>query len=127
MQDGAPAHTSNSTQTYLVDHLGAENFWDKELCPPSSPDANPLDFSFWSALAGAVTGGPMMPKNRDQLVKAIEDRWLEVLKPEFVEKTCSAAWERLRRIVDADGGYIERIRTMQTTEDEDVDDNNNVV
>ncbi len=50
MQDGAYAHTSNST------HLDAANFWSKLQWPPSSPDANPLDFSFWNELTVVLMG-----------------------------------------------------------------------
>ena len=42
-QDGAPAHTSNKTQDWLRDNEIA--FWDKKMWPPSSPDANPMDYS----------------------------------------------------------------------------------
>ncbi len=103
MQDGAPAHTSNSTQKYLADHLGKENFWNKSAWPPSSPDANPLDFSFWAALAEASTAAGV-PQNRAALITRLEDVWHQVLDPSYVRKTCTAAWDRLRRICDADGG-----------------------
>ena len=43
MQDGAPSHTSNKTQAYLRENF--DEFWSKEKWPPSSPDANPMDFS----------------------------------------------------------------------------------
>lgn len=43
MQDGAPAHTSNKTQAYLSENF--DEFWPKNKWPPSSPDANPMDFS----------------------------------------------------------------------------------
>ncbi len=125
MQDGAPAHTSNSTQGYLNDHLGQENFWHKAQWPPSSPDVNPLDFSFWNQLATAVTGSTV-PQNRAALIRRLEDMWHEVLHPEYVRKTCQGAWPRLRRIVEAQGGYIERIRTTNMAEEEDVDLNNNL-
>ncbi len=126
MQDGAPAHTSNSTQQFLVDNLGKNNFWAKDKWPPSSPDANPLDFSFWNELAAAVTGpGVTVPQNRQSLIRPLEETWHQVLEPSYVRKTCYSAWARLQRIVDANGGYIERIRTAATAEDVPVDENNN--
>lgn len=91
MQDGAPAHMSNSTQKYLVDNLGSNNFWNKSMWPPSSPDANPLDFSFWNALATAVTAGGNVPPNCQSMIRKLEDVWHEVLKPDYVRKTCQAA------------------------------------
>ena len=75
------------------------------MWPPSSPDCNPLDFSFWSVLASAVCD--TAPKNRADLIQRIQDRWHEVLRPEFVVKTCKSAWDRLRHVVDAGGSYIE--------------------
>ncbi len=131
MQDGAPAHTSNSTQAWLRSNLGENNFWSKTSWPPSSPDANPLDFSFWNALATAVTGprtagnGPTVPQNRAALIRRLEDTWQQVLEPSYVRKTCQAAWDRLRRIRDAQGGYIERINTSVVDNEDSVDENNN--
>ena len=126
MQDGAPAHTSNSTQKYLMDHLGENNFWKKTAWPPSSPDANPLDFSFWNQLATTVTATGV-PKNRESMIRRLEEVWDNVLEPEYVRKSCSAAWDRLRHIRDAHGGYIERFRTAATGPEEDLDQNNNVI
>ncbi len=46
-QNGAPTHTANSTQSYLLSELG-ENGWPKKMWPPSSPDCSPLDLAVWS-------------------------------------------------------------------------------
>ena len=92
--------------------------------PPSSPDANPLDFSFWSQLARAIKN-KSVPKNREDLIRRLEGTWHQVLEPNYVEKTCLPAWDKLRRIVAVDGGYIERIRTPKINDNCDVDQNNN--
>ena len=47
-QDGAFSYTSNKTQTWCKDNF--LRFWSKEFWPPSSPDLNPMDFSFWYML-----------------------------------------------------------------------------
>ncbi len=107
MQNGAPAHTSKSTQEWLAKNLGENNFWKKELWPPSSPDCNPMDFSIWAKLVSAVC--KKEPKNRDHLVQRIEGMWLDLLDVDYVTKTCSAAWDRLRRVVEAEGDYIEAV------------------
>ena len=104
MQDGAPAHTSRATQGWLETNLGMENFWSKTMWPPSSPDANPLDFSFWAALAGAVGAVPV-PQSHVALIHKLEGIWDEVLEPSYVIRTTAVAWERLRRIVAAEGSY----------------------
>ncbi len=126
MQDGAPAHTSRSTQAFLEEHVGKNNFWSKLLWPPSSPDCNPLDYSFWNELATAVTA-VSVPPNRQELIRRLEQVWHQVLTPEYVQKTCSSAWERLRRVRAARGGYIERFRAMEEDVEEAIDGNNNVI
>ena len=40
-QDGAPAHTSRSIMAFLDSET--MEFWMSPMCPPSSPDLNPLD------------------------------------------------------------------------------------
>ncbi len=59
-----------------------------------------------------------VPQNRTELIKRLEDRWHQVPMPNYVVKTCSAAWDRLRRVVDANGGYLKPVETV-------VDENNN--
>ncbi|KAI6657114.1 Transposase [Oopsacas minuta] len=51
-QDGAPAHTANSTQELLRTNI--PDFISKVEWPPSSPDLNPLDFSVWSILESSA-------------------------------------------------------------------------
>lgn len=85
MQNGAPAHTSASTQNLLAMELGADGFWSKEMWPPSSPDCNPLDFSFWTALATTV--GDTASKNRAELISRLQERWRHVLHHDYVVKT----------------------------------------
>ena len=47
-QDGAPVHTSNSTQSWLRNNIS--DFVSKEEWSPYSPDLNPMDYSIWSLL-----------------------------------------------------------------------------
>ncbi len=126
MQDGAPAHTSRSTQAYLEQNLGKDNFWGKQQWPPSSPDCNPLDFSFWNELATAVTA-VSVPPNRTELVRRLEQVWHQVLTVDYVARTCKSAWDRLRRVRAARGGYIERFRSVRDAKEDVVDENNNVM
>ena len=81
-----------------------------------SPDASPLDFSIWNQLSRSVCD--TVPKNREDLVQRLQQRWHDVLKVDYVKKTCSAAWDRLRRVVDANGEYLKPKDV--------VDENNNV-
>ncbi|KAI6648521.1 hypothetical protein LOD99_8153 [Oopsacas minuta] len=47
-QDGAPAHTANTTQDWMKHNT--PNFIHKDEWPPYSPDLNPMDYSVWSIL-----------------------------------------------------------------------------
>ncbi|KAI6648412.1 hypothetical protein LOD99_8202 [Oopsacas minuta] len=47
-QDGALAHTANSTQTWLQHNF--PGFIQKKEWPPYSPDLNPMNFAIWFIL-----------------------------------------------------------------------------
>ena len=51
-QDGAPAHCSRHTVTYLRSHV--PEFTDPENWPPNSPDLNPVDYSAWGLATDCV-------------------------------------------------------------------------
>ena len=110
MQDGAPAHTSRSTQAWLLANLGEDGFWPKSWWPPSSPDCNPLDYSGWNELVRAVCA--TTPKSRDDLVQRLEGSWHQVLNRSYIIKTCAIAFDRLRHVVEADGAHIEAVVNM---------------
>ena len=105
MQNTGPAHTSKSTQEWLTKILGEDNFWKKEIWPLSSPDCNPMDFSIWAKLVSAVC--KQEPKNREHLVQKIKGMWMDLLDEDYVIRTCSAAWDRIMCVVEAEGNYIE--------------------
>ena len=63
----------------------------------------------------------MRPKNHANLVRQLEDRWIEVLDSNYVVKCCATAWDRLRRIVDANGNYI-RPKDVDNSGEESDDD-----
>ena len=48
-QDGAPCHTSNVTQKYLMNRLQSKGFYPKMMWPPppNLPNLNPLDYHVW--------------------------------------------------------------------------------
>jgi len=52
-QDGAPAHRSCHTVTYLRSHV--PEFTEPENWPPNSPDLNPVDYSVWGVATDGVT------------------------------------------------------------------------
>ena len=57
MQDGAPAHRAKDTIKLLEDYFGnliAGGTYHGAPHPANSPDFNPLDYYFWSAMKGIV-------------------------------------------------------------------------
>ena len=81
-----------------------------------------------AALAALVTAGTAMtvPKNHQLLIRRLEETWLEVLIIIIIKNCQISIKNKLRRIVYADGGYIERIRTAANANEDDLDQNNNV-
>ena len=101
-QDGAPSHTSKFTQAFL--RQNNTTFLEKDFWPPSSPDANPMDFCLWSVLEE-------MPCKKSY--KCLEDlkvglvaAWDEI-SMETVRAAVDAVQKHLQRIVKAAGGHIE--------------------
>ena len=54
-QDGAPAHTSKTTQEYLDG--ATPDFIRKDEWPPQSPDCNPMDYAVWDSSSQKVYAG----------------------------------------------------------------------
>jgi hypothetical protein len=105
MQNGAPAHTSNSTQKFLLEELGAEGFWDKNQWPPSSPDFNPLDFSVWSVLKAKACS--RSASSTTTLVRKLKEAWDTIVTADYIRKCCNSVRKRFCAVVQADGGHIE--------------------
>ncbi|QQP51133.1 Putative transposable element [Caligus rogercresseyi] len=82
-QDGAPAHTEM-------------DFWAKDLWPPQSSDANPLDYAFWPHIETKACN--ICHPNIDALKAAVNQEWAGMYE-DFVK--------RLIAIVAANGGHIE--------------------
>ena len=101
-QDSAPAHGSNKTQAWLAKNLA--NYWPKELWPPNSPDANPLDYGIWGEMTKKV--GATSYNSTDDLKAAIVREW-DALPEAYIVKTCKSFRRRLEDILAANGGHIE--------------------
>ncbi|QQP36674.1 Uncharacterized protein FKW44_021842 [Caligus rogercresseyi] len=77
---------SRETQAWLLENLPYH--WSPDLCPPSSPDCNPLNYFFWS------------------MVPIVEE--FTNMKKDVVAKACGRFRHRLEMVVATDGGYIEK-------------------
>ena len=101
-QDNAPGHASNKTQRWIVANLPGA--WTKEFWPPSSPDANPLDYSIWSVIEAKACATPH--PNLTELKASITREWA-AMTDSYVVKTFKAFRPRIEAIIEAEGGHIE--------------------
>ena len=101
-QDGAPAHTSNTTQEWLKANI--PDFIRKEEWPPCSPDLNPLDYSIWSILESRACSKPHNSMN--SLKKSLCREW-EKIPQEMMRAAAQGFPDRLKAVISKKGGYIE--------------------
>ena len=101
-QDSAPGHMADLTQKWCKKHL--PDFIPKDLWPPNSPDLNPLDFAVWGYIEpkACATSHP----NINSLKEAICREWDDMPK-EFIEKSCTSFYRRLKAVIEAGGDHIE--------------------
>ncbi|KAI6656176.1 hypothetical protein LOD99_1509 [Oopsacas minuta] len=101
-QDGAPAHTSNVTQTWLQSNIPC--FIEKEQWPPYSPDLNPMDYSVWSILESRVCA--KSHKSIDSLKRKLREEW-EKIPQDVLRAAVEALPGRISSVIHDKGGYIE--------------------
>lgn len=102
-QDSAPAHKARVNQEWLKNNV--PNFISHTEWPSKSPDANPLDYCLWSILETKV--GAKKYHSMDAFKKAIVREW-DKIPEDHVRRACEAFTTRLKEIVKAKGGHIER-------------------
>ena len=99
-QDGATCHTSKKSSGWCRRNL--YKYVKKQDWPANSPDLNPLDYYFWSAVI------KKMPKKRfetkEELIEAIEIAMNKVSIQEC-EKAVNSFWARCRTVENANGAY----------------------
>ena len=103
-QGGARPHTANETLMYLRNHCSSllePNYW-----PPNSPDLNVLDYCVWGAIEDKVWQNDVIA-NIDELKDAIVREW-EAFPQESFNRAIGEFRLRMRNVIEADGGHIER-------------------
>ena len=101
-QDGAPAHTSKATQSWLQANF--PGFISKEEWPPYSPDLNPMDYSVWSILQTNACSDSHT--NINALKQKLCREW-ERIPQETLCAAIEALLGRIKRVIQNKGGYIE--------------------
>ena len=96
--------TTQKQQQWAYLRENFDEFWSKEKWPPSSPDANPMDFSVQSILETKVC-----KKNYSSvkvLTKSLQQEWKKISVDE-IRKICAAAPNRLKAIAEKEGHHVE--------------------
>ena len=101
-QDGAPAHTANSTQDWLRRNI--PGFISKDQWPPYSPDLNPMDYSIWSILETKACSKSR--KSIESLKKSLVVEW-EKVPQEVLRAAVEALQGRITAVIKNNDGYIE--------------------
>ena len=101
-QDGAPAHTSKLTQSWLKENI--PDFITKEEWPPYSPDLNPMDYSIWSILETKACA--KAHTNVESLKASLRREWAKIPQ-ETLRAAVEAFPRRLKTVIQKKGGYIE--------------------
>lgn len=104
-QDGAPCHTSEAIQKYLVGRLGSRGFWPKDFWPPSSPNLNPLDYHVWTRVEEKACSRPH--SNIIDLKKSVDAAW-NSMNMEDLRTACGAFRRRLEACIAAEGSIFEK-------------------
>ena len=100
-QDGAPCHTSAKSMQWCFNNF--HRVTDNHKWSANSPDLNPLDYYFWSAIERQMEGKKY--KDYDELKKGIVDAIEKVPKAQITH-ACTSFMSRLRKVEQAKGEYV---------------------
>ena len=78
-QDGARAHTAKDTIKYIKDNM--PGYIPPEMCPPNSPDLNPVDYGIWESFMRKVYQKKI--SDVETLKTALEEAWEEFPQSEI--------------------------------------------
>ena len=102
-QNRATSHTANLVQEWCNKKM--VGFWTKELRPPPSPDFYPMDFAVWSILESNACSSYY--PSVTSLKAKLKHCW-DKISTETIYASCNQVTDRLKCVVEAKGGYIEK-------------------
>ena len=108
MQDGATSHTSKLVQNFLEETI-PQRYVKKDQWPPKSPDANPLDYYFWSRVKDKVYEGRLNKHfaSEDEMIRKIKSVWKEYASNlSEIHKVMKQFTERLKAVNDCNDSSI---------------------
>ena len=102
-QDGATPHIHQLTQQWCQDHF--PSFIDNDRCSSNSPDRNPLDYSIWDELSGAMDWNKITSKKTltDELKRARKK-----VQANVVFESCNSWMTRLSKVCKLRGNYLNK-------------------
>ena len=108
MQDGATSHTSKLVQNFLEETI-PRRYVKKDQWPPKSPDANPLDYYFWSRVKEKVYEGRLNKpfESEAEMIRRIKSVWKECASnlPE-IRKSMKQFTQRHQAVNQCNGSSI---------------------
>ena len=112
VQDGAPSHTSELCQTFLLNTLKKKSrFVAADQWTPYSSDLNPLDYYFWNEIKTCVYAeriGKGSFENKEELKASIRRNWRKAIKMGEVRKALNQFIPRCQKIAEQRGDPIKQ-------------------
>ena len=112
------AHRPNQDDYLKKEHI---NFLEPHMCPPNSPDINPMDYAIWGALQQrvyhqrqfkslelslVVENDNSRNKTVEELKRAIVTEW-QKLSQHFIDNSINDWRRRLEAVIKDISGHIE--------------------
>ena len=105
MQDGARSHTSKYSLEFL--HKNTPELLEPDMWPPNSPDLNPLDYGMWGVMEAMIDFNQI--NNLIEIREAITEARNKISQ-ETIDKIIGSFRKRLRKVIAAKGGPIQRFK-----------------
>ncbi len=102
-QDLVPGHEATKVQQWCSNNLA--QIWPKELWPPSSLDAVPLDYGIWGFMKSKACTVPHL--SVDAMKASVTREWA-AMSEDHICKMCRAFRPHLEAMVSADGSHFEQ-------------------
>lgn len=103
MEDGASYHQGVATKRRKQLEVDGWLGWGSKTWPANSPDLNPIE-NLWHILRYHVRKRKVQPKNKKELIAALEKEWNK-LDMEIVNNLIDSMPRRLQIVIEAKGGY----------------------
>jgi transposase len=98
MHDGAPCHRAGIAKGFFEEEGITLMDW-----PACSPDLNPIE-NIWSRLKRAINNRETIPKNKEELIQAIQEEWEHIGVEHFNDMIASMP-DRMEACIAANGGH----------------------